>query len=323
MLADAAWTAEEGDTRFTDSGKGHTDNYDDPSETEPDPDYPDVAHPWRFQYDCLTFDVLSMTGTSVGPAVSNGDLTGNVAFDIGNGCGEFDYGYVEPGGGTDPGNTAPTARATVKPKVANVDRVFTFDGTGSTDAETPDDLDYVWDMDDGNSPKDAMTQKVRYEYAEPGIYWAKLTVTDPRGEDDTARVKVTVTRRVQCGGRDVQRDGGWSVRNHPDAQRKHYCINDKDQQTAGDSLRMAFKGPRLQVNFGRAQNGGTAQVFVDGERIGQVSFTGPSAGPTFGFKKLFTGLGDRQHTTRLVVDKPSNGHKYAYFDSFTIAGTVG
>ena len=84
-LSDAAWTDAAGDKAFSDSGQGHTDNYTDPAETEPDPRFPDVDTPWRFQYDCLSFLVTSMVGKDVGPVASDGNLAGSVDFDLGRG----------------------------------------------------------------------------------------------------------------------------------------------------------------------------------------------------------------------------------------------
>ena len=47
-LSDAAFTTAAGDSRFSDSGAGHVDNYSDPSREDDQ---------WRFDFDCLTFDV--------------------------------------------------------------------------------------------------------------------------------------------------------------------------------------------------------------------------------------------------------------------------
>ena len=66
---------------------------------------------------------------------------------MGDGCGEFDYGYepVAP-----PGNTAPTATATAAPPGDGGRRSTTSSrASASTDAETPDNLDYSWDFGDG------------------------------------------------------------------------------------------------------------------------------------------------------------------------------
>jgi len=321
ILADAAWTAAVGDNRFSDSGTGHTDNYDDPSQTEADPRYPEVEHPWRFRYDCLTFDVLGMAGAGDGPQEANGDLTGDVRFTMGTGCGQFDYGYIPDGGGTDPpGNTPPTADATVSPKAALKKTEFTFDASRSTDAETPDDLDYVWNFGDGGVPKDAVGEVVRHKFATAGVYRAVVTVTDPRGATDTDSVKVLVTRRVQCGHPAVDRQGGWRTEHNAQAQREHFCINDEDRRVAGDSMTMRFTGPRIDVNFGKAADGGSAAVFIDGQQVGTVWFFKRSQQPEFGFVRGFRGLGPGEHEIRLVVNPRDGDRRYAYIDSFTIAG---
>ncbi len=94
-LHDAAFTDTAGDDRYSDSGQGHTDNYTNPSETEVDSRYPDVAHPWRLRFDCLTFDVGTLTGEEGNSRVAL-DLAGDVAVTVGPGCAPFDYGYNPP-----------------------------------------------------------------------------------------------------------------------------------------------------------------------------------------------------------------------------------
>ncbi len=195
-LDDAAYTAAAGDRSFTDAGEGHTDNYNDPAESQADSRHPDVETPWRFQYDCLGFDVLSMSGNGVGPATSDGDLTGDVQFAMGEGCGEFDYGYADPA--TPPaGNSAPTAAATAGPNPATAGQRVTFDATGSDDAQTPGDLDYSWDFGNGGTTKDATGARPTHTYNKAGSYPATVTVTDPEGLSDTAAVTVTVRARKQ------------------------------------------------------------------------------------------------------------------------------
>ncbi|MGN6576910.1 MAG: PKD domain-containing protein, partial [Nocardioides sp.] len=202
-LDDAAFTAAEGGSSFTDSGEGHTDNYTDPSQTDVDERYPDVANPWRFQYDCLTFDVTRMSGDEVGPAGSDGDLTGDVTFDLGSGCGTFDYGYVdEAGSGSAPGeNTAPSADATATPNPARAGQQVTLDARGSSDPDTAaSDLDYSWDFGDGGTAKDAAGSVAAVTYDAPGTYTATVTVTDPEGASDTASVDVVVAGGSGGGG---------------------------------------------------------------------------------------------------------------------------
>jgi M6 family metalloprotease-like protein len=72
---------------FSDAGAGHVDNYSDPSREDGQ---------WRFAFDCLGFDVESLSGAGLGPeAPGTYDLTGDVAFRTGPGCAAFNYGWGE------------------------------------------------------------------------------------------------------------------------------------------------------------------------------------------------------------------------------------
>jgi M6 family metalloprotease-like protein len=97
-LDDAAFTALSGDSRFSDSGDGHVDNYSDASRADGQ---------WRFDFDCLSFDVTRMAGQDIDPAARN--LDGDVRFTTGQGCGRFDYGNGAPSAGepTQPPVTPP------------------------------------------------------------------------------------------------------------------------------------------------------------------------------------------------------------------------
>lgn len=325
-LADAAFTAK-GKSRFSDSGDGHVDNYSDPSEEKA---AGDVANPWRFDFDCLTFDITRMGGDDLDAPPAPGDLNADVVFDLGAGCGSFDYGYksaaAEP-------NTAPVARATVRPRPATAGKPVTLSGTGSTDAETPSELEYTWDLDirrdtngderSGND-KDAVGRTVRTVYRRPGTYTARLTVTDPRGASATRNVKVVVTkqgaarnRRVTCDARVVSRTGSWRVR---DGGRKaadgEYCDN-LGRRAGRDTLTLGFTGPRLTLSYGTARRGGNAVVFIDGRRAGVVRFAGKTRVPVFGRTRTWTRLGDRRHTVRVVVRKGA-----AYVDHLVVAGVA-
>ena len=192
-LSDAAWTAAAGDDKFTDSGEGHTDNYTDPSNTETDSRYPDEDNPWRFRYNCLTFQVLSMTGEDIGPGTSDGNLGGAVKFDMSQGCGTFDYGYTADKPEPPAENTPPTAAAEADPETAATGEEFTFSATGSTDKESPDQLNYSWDFDNGGARKDASGVAVKHTFDTPGRYDVEVTVTDAQGLTDVDTVTVNVT----------------------------------------------------------------------------------------------------------------------------------
>jgi hypothetical protein len=187
-LNDAAWTAAAGDSAFSDGGDGWTDNYADPNSPSGN---------WEFDYDCLSFDVLRMikngdgTVAGEGPQAADGDLTGDVRFTLGSGCGDFEYGY-----GTEPApaaNTAPTAAASATPATGPAGTQVRFDASGSTDTETPGQLTYSWDFGNGGTTKDAEGAVVGHTFGQPGTYDAVVTVSDAGGLTDTATVRVTIT----------------------------------------------------------------------------------------------------------------------------------
>ena len=203
-LSDAAFTFA-GKKRFSDTGLGHVDNYSDPSEERP---HGSVETPWRFDDGCLTFDITRMSGDDLDAPPAAGDLNADVVFDLGAGCGTFDYGYADKAAGK---NTKPVAKASAKPNPVVAGKPVTLSGNGSTDAETPKDLQYSWDFDiarDSNgdeksgNDKDAVGKNVRTTYRQPGTYTARLTVTDPRGATGTTTVKVVVAEAGsgQAGG---------------------------------------------------------------------------------------------------------------------------
>ena len=180
-LNDAAFKAGADRSTFSDSGAGHTDNYSDPTTDSGN---------WEFRYNCLAFNVLSMSGDTDGPETADGDLTGAVNFTMGNGCGDYNYGYRTGGGG---GNTAPDAKATATPAAARPGQDVQLSANGTTDADSPDDLDYVWDFGNGGDAKDATGKNVTHAYQQEGTYTATVTVTDPQGATDTASVDVVVS----------------------------------------------------------------------------------------------------------------------------------
>jgi immune inhibitor A len=88
-LADAAWNAGEA---FSDGGQGHVDNYGDPERED---------GLFRFDFDCLTFDVLEMAGDEVGGSRED-DLTGTVEVTRGAGCADRDFGHDDGDGADTP-----------------------------------------------------------------------------------------------------------------------------------------------------------------------------------------------------------------------------
>jgi M6 family metalloprotease-like protein len=156
---------------FSDAGSGHVDNYGDATRADGQ---------WRFDFDCLGFDVTSLSGAGIGPEAAGAyDLAGDVTFHMGGGC-------------ASDANAAPTAVVQAKPARVAVGKPVTLDGSGSyDDGDAADALTYAWDVD-GNGTTDRQGRQIRHTYSRAGVYRARLTVTDTRGRSASATVPVVV-----------------------------------------------------------------------------------------------------------------------------------
>ena len=82
-----------------------------------------------------------------------------------------------------------------------------------------------------------------------------------------------------------------------------YCDNGGGKP-GRDVLRLGFEGDSVDIVFGRARRGGRAVLYVDGERVGALSFHGRRARPHLDRHAVIRGLGtDRPHRLRLVVKR--------------------
>jgi hypothetical protein len=293
-LNDAAWRP--GDAPFSDFGDGHTDNYQDPSSQDGN---------WHFRHDCLEYAVTQMSGESEGPDSADGDLTGTVDFTIGQGCGEYDYGYGEetvPVGDT----TRPVADFVHRP-----DRVFTgtvirFDASSSSDDESASqDLTYEWDFD-GDGETDDTGRSVDHRFRDAGRPKVVLTVTDQAGNSESVGRTLLVRKLVRCRSDQVAKVGSWNLVRDDRANGGSYCRNDR--RPTRDELRYTFRGPRVLVIHGDSSRGGSARVFVDGERQRSLSFRGDTRRVRFGDKLVFDGFGPGRHTIRIFMDADEQGY---------------
>ena len=167
FCTDAAFTAAAGDTHFDDNPNGGAepgdwiDNFSDPASDD---------GLWHFAYNCLSFDVTSMSGTDVNEALPS-NLTANATITALAGCAPFSYTGTYA-------NTAPVADGTAKPNPAKTGQTITFDGSGSTDDLTPaSQLIYDWDLDN-NGTYEKHGQVVTGSYSTTGTKTVKLRVTD-------------------------------------------------------------------------------------------------------------------------------------------------
>ncbi len=172
-LDDAAFTAA-GQSTYSDHGSGYIDNYDDGSGQ------------WLHQFDCLSFEVTSMSGTDIGPLNPPYNLTGDVSFDLGDGCIPFAYGLGNVQ------NNPPTPLIQVRERVVNANSEVRFDGSGTTDDHSArGNMLFQWDFDNDGTV-DATGENAVHTFTSGGIKTVKLTVTDEGGLFNSATIDMTV-----------------------------------------------------------------------------------------------------------------------------------
>jgi len=99
--------------------------------------------------------------------------------------------YVDFNGGSvrrisyDPGNQAPTASATASVTSGFAPLEVEFDGTGSSDPDEDDSLDYGWDLDGDGQFDDSDAAQPSFTY-DAGTYQARLRVADSQGASHTS-----------------------------------------------------------------------------------------------------------------------------------------
>jgi PKD repeat protein/type 1 glutamine amidotransferase len=88
------------------------------------------------------------------------------------------------------GSRSPVAVASATPDNGQEPLTVAFSGLGSSDPEGGT-LTYAWDFD-GNGTIDSTEPTPTHTYAQPGVYQARLTVTDPAGKEGTKVIPITV-----------------------------------------------------------------------------------------------------------------------------------
>ena len=88
------------------------------------------------------------------------------------------------------GSRAPVAIADADPLSGPVPLEVQFDARRSFDPDPGSNLSYAWDFDDDGTP-DATTAQASYIFTTPGVYTARLTVTDASGDTGTATRQIT------------------------------------------------------------------------------------------------------------------------------------
>jgi PKD repeat protein len=89
-------------------------------------------------------------------------------------------------------NQAPTADATANPTSGSAPLAVSFNGSGSSDPDPGDTLDYAWDLDGDGQYDDSTAVSPNRTYTTPGTVFVRLRVTDDAGATATDTVRIDV-----------------------------------------------------------------------------------------------------------------------------------
>jgi hypothetical protein len=150
-----------------------------------------------------------------------------------------------------------------------------------------------------------------------------VTVTNLDGASDTLADAFNVAADggdpvvVDIGDDDpaIEYRTGWHRKEHTDASGGSYHRRAGNGNGAESAVRLVFEGEQITYFFATSEGGGSADVYIDGELHGTVSFAGsaPRQSPSFGHALTIDQLGGGEHEIRIV-------HRggLAYVDGFRI-----
>lgn len=211
-------------------------------------------------------------------------------------------------------NDAPAAAFTTSRGIHYAGRTMSFSGESSQDSETPDELTYAWDFGDGDIGNGATPT---HTYASAGAYDVTLTVTDPQGLTDSVTRTVYIAAELACRNAAVRKSAHWRIMRNPAASGGNYCDNLSGGNPAGGRMSLTVTGPRIGMSFARSTAGGTARVTIDGVLVGRIHFHSSTNDPSFGYRKVYTGLGEGPHSVSVKMVRG-----VGYLDSFLVYGTT-
>ena len=145
-----------------------------------------------------------------------------------------------------------------------------------------------------------------------GLQIDEVTLTDfelqgADAQDDLC--PVPCTPEIGDGDPAVEYTGGWQEKSDAGATggRYHRRVGNNPR---GSVARVTFSGESVTYLYGRAANGGTADVYVDGGFVETVSYAGQGH-VTFGHERVYAGLGSGEHTLEIV-----HRSNHVYVDGF-------
>ena len=103
---------------------------------------------------------------------------------------DLDAGTIRRVQYTSAANRPPTASIVPTTTSGAAPLTISFNGLGSSDPDAGDLLSYAWDLDGNGAFDNGTAAQVSYTYVQPGLYTAKLRVTDPKGATGEASVAI-------------------------------------------------------------------------------------------------------------------------------------
>ncbi|NND43678.1 MAG: PKD domain-containing protein [Xanthomonadales bacterium] len=221
-------------------------------------------------------------------------------------------------------NQPPVALLMAEPRSGEAPLTVNFDGGASFDSDEGDSVvSYTFDFNDGSDPVTQAGPTISHSYDYAGNFRARLTVTDSHGanSNNAAEVVIEVSepRKVTVVDDDdpaVEYKKGWHRRSEPAASNGGYhrrlgAAGGGEPPTA----RLEFEGDEITYFFAQSEQGGTADVYIDGLKRTTVDYSGdaPAKAPEFGRSVSFAELGGGSHEFLLVF-----GSGAVYVDGFEI-----
>jgi PKD repeat protein len=190
-------------------------------------------------------------------------------------------------------NEPPVAHLTATPTSGAAPLDVSLDGGGSSDPDQGDSVaSYTFDFGDGTSPVTQDKPTISHAYQRAGKYEASLTVTDNRGvkSEQTAKVAITVLPAPVCFEDDdphIAYDSGWHTIQDADASAGHFRFLQAKKSQHGLTFSFETQADQgsLQYVYASSTNGGSADLYVDGQLARTLSYQGNQGSlrtPVFG-----------------------------------------
>ncbi len=224
-------------------------------------------------------------------------------------------------------NEPPVAILMAEPTSGNAPLTVDFDGGASFDSDNGDSIEsYTFDFNDGSAPVTQAEPTISHTYENASTYRARLTVTDSHGADsnNAAEVVIRVSELTEVDDAEpaVEYRRGWHHRSDAAASNGGYHRRMGAAASGGEppTARLVFEGDEITYFYARSQQGGTADVYIDGALEATVDYSGSAPGnaPEFGHSVTFGGLGAGSHEFLIAFRSGA-----VYVDGFEIVSRSG